>query len=89
LIHGFAIEATRLVRDGMADTFVQDALAAGDAFLGVSLLDRTAGFAEAGLRPVFTLRARIPDAGLPHRRRFACAADRRQRKRAGGLAVAG
>ena len=25
LIHGFAIEATRLVRDGMADTFAQDA----------------------------------------------------------------
>ncbi len=55
LIHGFAIEATRLVRDGMADTFAQDALAAGDAFLGVSLTQ-----------------------GLPHRRRFACAADRRQ-----------
>ncbi len=87
LIHDFAIEATRL---GLT--------ACGQVAQSVSLqamrfwrLPSGPGCGlplKPGLRPVFTLRARIPDAGAAAPG-ASVARRRRQRKRAGGPAVAG
>jgi len=63
LIHDFAAEATRLVRDGLADTFPRmrwlQAMHFWVSPLGIGLRASL----EPGLRPDFTLGRGIPDAG--------------------------